>query len=107
MDLEDLQCPANETVFGIAENVVCGTDNNTYPSVCSLLQRTSGVRVAHAGACDIPECRSGPVSLAHEIPQHSIRRGFSKKKKTPTFGELVSLIVLKFRYDLVLILGRD
>lgn len=61
VDLEDLQCPANETVFGIAENVVCGTDNNTYPSVCSLLQRTSGVRVAHAGACDIPECRSGPV----------------------------------------------
>ena len=41
---------------------VCGTDGNTYSSICQLLQQTVNVNVHYAGQCDSSHCRGGPVS---------------------------------------------
>lgn len=48
---------------------VCGTDANTYPGVCQMLQRTANVNVRHAGKCNASVCRGGPVSRA--VPVYS------------------------------------
>ena len=43
---------------------MCGSDNNTYPSICNLLQTTVDVQIAHSGACESEECtRYGEVSV--------------------------------------------
>ena len=60
--VNELRCPPNDTITDDTENAqVCGTDNQTYSSICSLLQRTTNVQVAHAGPCEDPRCRGGPV----------------------------------------------
>ena len=41
---------------------VCGTDGNTYSSICQLLQETVNVNVHYAGRCNSSHCRGGPVS---------------------------------------------
>lgn len=51
-----------ETVTTPTGLEVCGTDNQTYSSLCSLLQTSRNVQVAHAGACEDEECQTGPVS---------------------------------------------
>ena len=40
---------------------LCGSDGETYQSLCQLLQTSANVRIAHAGSCDAPECRTGQV----------------------------------------------
>lgn len=42
---------------------LCGTDGETYQSLCQLLQTSSNVRIAHARACDAPECQTGQVRV--------------------------------------------
>lgn len=45
---------------------VCGTDGETYQSVCQLIQTSNNVRIAYAGACDAPYCQTGQVRV-HSI----------------------------------------
>lgn len=41
---------------------VCGTNGQTYPSLCQLLQDTGNEGVAYVGECDREECDGGSVS---------------------------------------------
>jgi len=73
VNLEERSCPVVETIEGTTPSPeelsdladdsteVCGSDGVTYPSLCQLLQMTSNIRVAHAGACERPECGSQEV----------------------------------------------
>lgn len=46
-----------------ADTRVCGTDGNTYPAVCQLLQRATNINVRYAGRCNSSRCRGGLVSV--------------------------------------------
>ena len=48
---------------------VCGDDGNTYASTCHLLQNTVNVTIVHAGKCNAPSCKGGPVS--HCLLKHN------------------------------------
>ncbi len=64
-----LSCPVfdeSETTPTTSESfeessVICGSDGETYRSLCHLLQTTNNVRVAHAGSCTSAECQGGEV----------------------------------------------
>ncbi len=61
MDIDDLIC--EDADAEMEDSYVCGTNCETYPSICQLLQDTGGTgRVAYAGMCDNPECFGGQVS---------------------------------------------
>ncbi len=65
VDLERLKCPVvnvSEPVTTPTGQEVCGSDNQTYSSLCNLLQTSRDVDVVHAGACEDEKCRTGPVS---------------------------------------------
>ena len=46
----------------VGEDAVCGSDNETYSSLCQLIQTTTTVSVAHSGPCEDPKCQGGEVS---------------------------------------------
>lgn len=46
---------------GSESREVCGTDNQTYKSLCHLLQTSVNVHILHAGACNTGECRAMKV----------------------------------------------
>ena len=41
---------------------ICGTDGNSYPSTCHMLQTSNDVQVLHAGRCNASRCKGGQVS---------------------------------------------
>ena len=41
---------------------ICGTDGNTYTSICHMLQGTVNVTILHAGRCNASRCKGGQVS---------------------------------------------
>ncbi|XP_064392880.1 protein jagged-1-like isoform X2 [Halichondria panicea] len=57
IDLDTLQCTGNESSL-ILGFEVCGSDNITYSSICSLLQNTVDVQIASSGSCESEECTS-------------------------------------------------
>lgn len=72
VNISALNCPIEISTNGngtnstsdetYGEDAVCGSDNETYASLCHLVQTTTNVYVAHTGPCDAPECQGGPVS---------------------------------------------
>ena len=67
MDIDDLIC--EDADAEMEDSYVCGTNCETYPSICQLLQDTGGTgRVAYAGMCDNPECFGGQVSRSSYVP---------------------------------------
>ena len=46
----------------VEDTSVCGTNGQTYPSLCRLLQDTGNEGVAYAGECDREECDGELVS---------------------------------------------
>ncbi|XP_003384196.1 PREDICTED: uncharacterized protein LOC100633842 [Amphimedon queenslandica] len=40
---------------------ICGTDGNTYASICHMLQTSNDVQVLHAGHCNASRCKGGSV----------------------------------------------
>ena len=78
VNISALNCPieisnttnsTSEESFG--ENAVCGSDNETYSSLCQLVQTTTNVHVVHTGPCEDPECQGGQVSISSEIGNFS------------------------------------
>ena len=41
---------------------ICGTDGNTYSSICHMVQTSNDVQVLHAGHCNASRCKGGRVS---------------------------------------------
>lgn len=57
-----LQYAAAESPEEDDENtILCGTNGETYSSLCELLQDTGNEGVAYAGSCDREECDGGEV----------------------------------------------
>ena len=50
---------------------ICGTDGNTYPSICRMLQSTVNVTTLHAGHCNALRCKGGRVSNVLLTSLHS------------------------------------
>lgn len=47
---------------GSESTEICGTDNQTYQSICYLLQTSTNVHILHAGACNTGLCRARKVN---------------------------------------------
>ena len=63
---------------------MCGTNGETYPSLCELLQDTGNEGVAYAGECDREECEGGEVSTPSQ--KHTIT---PSHKYTATFSHML------------------
>jgi len=53
---------------------VCGTDQQTYESICHLIQTTTNVQVLYAGNCNATECEQGEVSDSKEVYSYVFRK---------------------------------
>lgn len=77
VNVTDLECPAvnrtasNETTSEETTSEettseettqICGSDGNTYSSICNLIQTSVNVEMAYSGPCNVDECeRIGEV----------------------------------------------
>ncbi len=58
---ENLTCPVLSAID--EREAICGSDGQTYQSLCHLIQATSNVVVLHDGPCNNPECQNGKVGM--------------------------------------------
>ena len=80
MDVNRISCPVVATIEeGSSDDLmesddedsefteVCGTDQQTYQSICHLLQTSTNVSILHTGACNVGECQARKVRVLEAI----------------------------------------
>ena len=67
-------------IYWLDDSGVCGSDGNSYSSICKLLQSAAGIRALYGNKCDAAQCSGGQVCwlehksviilLSHTLSSH-------------------------------------